>query len=69
MGYTLESFAFYQPELPINKFGDNPSGEDDGMYPKNFFEGQYILIAMFYSSDLKSEKDGKYDINEQKNKS
>ena len=63
---TLESFAFYQPELPINKFGDNPSGEDDGMYPKNFFEGQYILIAMFYSSDLKSEKDGKYDINEQK---
>jgi hypothetical protein len=63
---TLESFAFYQPELKLNKNNENPLGENDGMYPRNFFKGQHILIAMFYSSDLKSEADGFFDKNEQK---
>ena len=63
---TLESFAFYQPELQLKKNNENPLGENDGMYPRNFFKGQHILIAMFYSSDLKSEADGFFDKNEQK---
>ena len=32
-----------------------PEG-DGGMYPKNFFEGQNILILMCFSSTLKSQK-------------
>ena len=63
---TLESFAFYQPELEKNIFGENQGGENDSMYPKYFFKGQHILIAMFYSSDLISESKGKNDINEKK---
>ena len=63
---TLESFAFYQPELEKNIDEGNKGGENDSMYPKNFFKGQHILIAMFYSSELKSESSGKNDINEKK---
>ena len=63
---TLESFAFYQPELQKNILEGNKGGENDSMYPRNFFKGQHILISMFYSSDLKSESGGKDDINEKK---
>ena len=63
---TLESFAFYQPELEKNISEGNKGGENDSMYPRNFFNGQHILICMFYSSDLKSELGGKDDINEKK---
>ena len=63
---TLESFAFYQPELQKNIFEGNKGGENDSMYPINFFKGQHILISMFYSYDLKSESGGKDDINEKK---
>ena len=63
---TLESFAFYQPELKKDIFGKNLGGEEDSMYPKDFFKDQNILIAMFYSSDLNSEKNGNFDINEVK---
>ena len=52
---TLESFPFFNPELKRNEDGTNPEGENSGMYEKNFFKGQKILFAMFFSSDLKSQ--------------
>ena len=53
---SLESFPFYNPELKRNKDGTNPEGENTGMYNKNFFMGQKILIAMFFSCDLLSQR-------------
>ena len=50
----LESFPFYQEDMK-SKDGENPEG-DGGMYPKNFFEGQNILILMCFSSTFKSQK-------------
>ena len=50
---TLESFAFYKPELEKNIQEGNKGDKTDSMYPQNFFKGQHILIAMFFSSDLK----------------
>ena len=52
---SLESFPFFNPELNKNKDGSNPEGENSSMYERNFFKGQHILIAMFFSSDLKSQ--------------
>ena len=52
---TLESFPFFNPELKKNEDGTNPEGENSGMYEKNFYKGQKILFAMFFSSDLKSQ--------------
>ncbi len=52
---TLESFPFFNPELKRNADGSNPEGENSGMYEKNFYLGQKILFAMFFSSDLKSQ--------------
>ena len=52
---TLESFPFFNPELKKNEDGTNPEGENSGMYDKNFYLGQKILFAMFFSSDLKSQ--------------
>ncbi len=53
---NLESFPFHHPELKSNKDGENPSGENSEMYGKNFFLGQKILFAMFFSSDMESQK-------------
>ena len=53
---NLDSFPFTVPELDRNEDGTNPEGEDSGMYPQNFYEGQKILIAMFFSSKLESQK-------------
>ena len=50
---TQESYPFYIPELPMNEDGSNPKGE---LYPEKTFLGQKILIAMFFSSDLKSQQ-------------
>ena len=52
---ALESFPFFNPELGQNVDGSNPGDEKDGMYEKNFYLGQKILFAMFFSSDLKSQ--------------
>ena len=52
---TLESFPFYNPELKRNEDGTNPEGPNSGMYDENFYLGQKILFAMFFSSDLKSQ--------------
>ena len=52
---TLELFPFFNPELKRNEDGTNPEGENSGMYEKNFYLGQKILFAMFFSSDLKSQ--------------
>ena len=52
---TLESFPFFNPELKKKDDGTNPEGENSGMYEKNFYKGQKILFAMFFSSDLKSQ--------------
>ena len=52
---TLESFPFFNQELKRNADGSNPEGENSGMYEKNFYLGQKILFAMFFSSDLKSQ--------------
>ena len=52
---TLESFPFYNAELEKNKDGSNPGDENTGMYDKNFYLGQKILFAMFFSCDLKSQ--------------
>jgi len=52
---TLESFPFFNPELKRNNDGTNPEGENSGMYEKDFYLGQKILFAMFFSSDLKSQ--------------
>ena len=49
---TLESFPFFNPELQKDKNGPNPEGQNSGMYEKDFYEGQKILFAMFFSSDL-----------------
>ena len=52
---TLESFPFFNPELKRNDDGSNPEGENSGMYERNFYNGQKILFAMFFSSDLKTQ--------------
>ena len=52
---NLESFPFFNPELKKNEDGSNLEGENSGMYEKNFYKGQKILFAMFFSSDLKSQ--------------
>ena len=52
---NLDSFPFTVPELDRNEDGTNPEGENSGMYHKNFYEGQKILIAMFFSSKLESQ--------------
>ena len=57
----LESFPFYQEDMK-SKDGENPEG-DGGMYPKNFFEGQNILILMCFSSTLKSQKNALVCLN------
>lgn len=52
---NLESFPFFNPELKKNEDGSNLEGENSGMYEKNFYKGQKILFAMFFSSDLQSQ--------------
>ena len=64
---TLESFPFYNPELKRNEDGTNPEGENSGMYDKDFYLGQKILFAMFFSSDLNSQQGGEANTeNEEK---
>ena len=52
---TLESFPFFNKESEMNEDGTNPEGENLGMYDKNFYEGQKILVAMFFSCDLETQ--------------
>ena len=63
---SLESFPFHNPELKSNEDGKNPSGENSEMYGKNFFLGQKILFAMFFSSDMESQKYKKITEDEKK---
>ena len=53
--FSLESFPFFNPELERNNDGSNPDGENSGMWERNFYLGQKILFAMFFSSDLKTQ--------------
>ena len=52
---SLESFPFHKEDMTSNIEGENPEGEG-GMYDKNFYEGQWILILMCFSSNLKTQK-------------
>ena len=52
---SLESFPFHQEDMLPNENGENPEGEG-GMYDKNFYQGQWILILMCFSSNLKTQK-------------
>ena len=52
---TLESFPFFNPELEKNDDDSNPEGKNSGMYEKDFYKGQKILFAMFFSSDLRTQ--------------
>ena len=52
---SLESFPFHKEDMISNLEGENPEGEG-GMYDKNFYEGQWILILMCFSSNLKTQK-------------
>ena len=54
---NLESFPFYIEELKKNEDGSNPEGENSGMYEKDYYRGQKILFAMFFSCELKSQED------------
>ena len=38
-----------------NENGENPEGDGD-IYEKNFYQGQWILILMCFSSNLKTQK-------------
>ncbi len=49
-----ESYLFYKEEEILGE--GNPEGNDLGMYEKNLYLGQKILIAMFFSCDLKSQR-------------
>ena len=51
---TLESYPFFIKEID-NKDENNPEGENASMYEKDFYSGQKILFAMFFSCDLKSQ--------------
>jgi len=52
---SLKYFPFYIPELNKNDDGTNPTGPNSGMYEKDFYKGQKILFAMFFSSDLRTQ--------------
>ena len=52
---SLESFPFHQEDMLPNDNGENPEG-DGGMYEKDFYQGQWILILMCFSSNLKTQK-------------
>ena len=54
---SLESFPFHQEDMLPNENGENPEG-DGGIYDKNFYQGQWILILMCFSSNLKTQKGG-----------
>ena len=64
--YTLESFPFYVEELKMKEDGSNPDGENAGMYPKDFYKGQKILFAMFFSCDLKTQQGANITEDEKK---
>ena len=63
---TLESFPFFNKESKMNKDGTNPEGENLSMYCKNFYEGQKILIAMFFSCDLETQNKESNTVTEKK---
>ena len=52
---SLESFLFHQEDVATNENGENPEGKG-GMFDKNFYQGQWILILMCFSSNLKTQK-------------
>ena len=58
---NLESFPFFIEELKKNEDGSNPEGENSGMYEKDYYRGQKILFAMFFSCELKSQEDDNSD--------
>ena len=50
----VESYLFYREEEILGE--GNPEGNELSMYDKNIYLGQKILIAMFFSCDLKSQR-------------
>ena len=60
----LESSPFYIPELSEEEIKKNP--DKGNLYEEGFFSGQKILIAMFFSCELKSQQGKPNSENEKK---